>query len=191
MQLSQAPLHFRRSALVRLRDLARVAGRAMYFCLSCVLIGGCAVALYRLVQPMPNRTTAVSADSSTAPPVRQLNIERGAAESSAAERQSVSEAAFPSAIEPEEKLGAGVAQKPSNMKKSAATTASSDAKRKHQAPPRKHDPMMDYAAQHNDYRSWDNYQSWSGYRSSGNNQASGNYREWNNYQGWGGFRNGH
>jgi hypothetical protein len=46
--LSQAPLHFRRSALVRLRDLARVAGRAMYFCLSCVLIGGCAVALYRL-----------------------------------------------------------------------------------------------------------------------------------------------
>jgi hypothetical protein len=185
---------FRRFILFRrVRDFSRVAGLCIYFGFSCVLVGGCAVVFYKLIQPILNPIPVVSAYNSAPLPVFQLNIVRAAERSSAAERPPVSEAAFASAIEPEGKPGGGAAQEPSKTKKSVATTASSDAKRKRQAPPRMHDPMMDYAAQtpFNDYRSWNNYQTWRGYRPSGNYQPSGNYRPGNNYQSWGGYRNGH
>jgi hypothetical protein len=191
MQSTQTPAHFRRVTPVRrVYDVGRIVGLSMYFCLACVLVAGSAVAFYRQMQPILNQNEDVSAHSSAALPVFQLNIGRVAEPSPVAERPVGNEAAVASAMESEGE--ARDAQDASKPTKSEDASVSSDTKRKRPAYPKRHDPRMDYAAQPSffgDYRQWSNPHAWSGYRSSGSYQASGNYGSWNSYQGWGVPRN--
>ena len=186
MQSRQTPAHFRRFAQAhRLRDLALGAGLCLYFCLCCLIIGGCAVGFYKLMQPVLYPNPGVSADSSTAFPAPKFDTERPTERSSAVERGSGGEAVFATAIEPEGKPSGGAARDKGRAKKSETGKRPAQSKR--------HDPKMDYAAQpaFGDYRSWGSYQTRSGYRPPSNYQASSGYRPWNSFQGWAGYRNSH
>ena len=206
MQSRQPSAYFHRGVQARrVRNLALDAALFVYLGLCCVFIGACVVGFYKLMQPIVYPNLRAAAYSSTALPAAQFDTERSAETSSAAERASGGEAALAGAIEPEERPGGGATPNPSKAKKSEAATLSSDTKRKPPARSKRHDPMMDYAAQpaFGNYRPWGNQnwgnqtwgnqtwrnQNWSGYRPSGNYQAPGGYRPWS-YQG-GGFRNGH
>jgi hypothetical protein len=157
----------------------------MYFCLSCVVVGGSGAAFYKLMQPILNPSRDVSAYSAAPLPAFQKD-ERAVEKSSAPEPRAGNEAAFASAIEPEgEPRNAQDTSKPTKVD---AAPLSSHTKPKRPAHPKRHDPMMDYAVQPafgDYYRQWNSHQAWNGYRPSGNYQASGSYGSWNSDRGWG------
>jgi hypothetical protein len=194
MQSRQTPGYSRPFAQAqRARDLTVGAGLCVYFCLCCVVIGGCAVGFYKLMQPIVYSNPGVPAYSSTAPPAPLVETERPTERSSAVEPASGGQSAFATAIEPEGKPSGAATKDIDKAKKSEIATLSSDTKRKRPAQSKRHDPKTDYAAQtaFGDYRPWGSYQTRSGNRPYGNYQASSGYRPWNSYQGWGGYRNGH
>jgi len=173
----------------RLHNFALDAGLCAYFCLSCLIIGGCAFGFYKLMQPVLYPNSGAVTYTSTALPAK-VDIERSFQEFTT-ERAPGGATAFASAIEPEGKRAGVAAQEKGEAKKSQHDTPSTEARRKRIV--KKRDPMMDYAAQSafGDYRAWGGSQNGSGYRRSGNYQAPTGYQSWGSYQGWGGYRNGH
>ncbi len=142
------------------------------------------------MQPVIYPNSGALAYSATALPPTQLVAETPA-KRIAAESQAGSATAFGSVVEWEAKSGGAAAKETAKAKKAEHETAAAESKRKRVA--KKHDPMMDYAAQPSfgsDQR-WGGTQSWNGYRSSGGTQAPSGHRQWSGYQGWGGYRNGH
>jgi hypothetical protein len=193
MQSKHTPEHFRQFAKARrLRKLALVAGLSFYFCLSCAFIGGGAIGFYKVMLPIlyPNPGVPELAE----PLLPSANATPRTAERSfAAEHPPGGKAVFASAIEPDGKPGGGAAHEASKGKQSEVAAILSDTKRKRLARPRRHDPMMDYAAQPTFglFQPWGSYQTPIGYRPSGNYQASGGYRPRKSDQGWSGYRIGH
>lgn len=161
-------------------DLAQDAGLYVYFGLYCALIAGCLFGFHKLMQPAIYPNPGAPAYTATALPPTQLAAETpdGAT-------------GFASAVEREEKPGGAPAKKTAKSKKTEHQTAAAETKRKRVA--KKHDPMMDYAAQPSfgSYQTWGGTQKWNGYRSFGSAQAVSGHRQWRGYRGWGGYRNGH
>jgi hypothetical protein len=174
----------------RLSNLAIDAGLCAYFCLSCVLIGGCAFGFYKLMQPAIYPNSGGLAYASTALPPTQIDTERSFQQFSTAHPPSGA-IAFASTIEPEGKPTGVAEQETDDAKKIQHDTNATETKRKRVAI--KREPMMGYAAQpaFGDYRPWGSSQNGNGYRESGNYHVPTGYQSWGSYQGWSGYRNGH